>query len=508
MDQKEEIFLSQLRAFRKLIHADTTQCGVFICDMISYLDTHSSEEKQSEYYGMLLNELLCDDVIDDAQLCRQALLPAINAYYAVCSNRTDTEVWADIFERYLGSKTHCRHPLVFADILRICRSAFRGVTAQNAALPLDDEFNLSGLFHKWGELFERYLADGSSYLLLSDAKVRNDVAKYMLSAADGSGSIRVVFPYPGTGIEPLLLLYTMSLIHEVRYGSPLDNVKFILIGDKGGLLRSIDTADNSFDEVFINLKNSFCEQNRLKVKDIKTNLKAIKHKIAIIAAEEWIDKPQSVDIAVINAAYMGCCEIGSDCSLRVPIGLLIYESRNDSIPTNYESVQVIAETFDRAAECAVHYILCQRQNNAQSVGASDTKRASAKSNYIEELYAVRDTFSEKEMKKKLAQSDYIVSEDQMIQYAELLLQAGQYAKSFNVIKQYYESDFDKSYRLLQNILGKCKNKKINDSIERFIVDKEMKPNGFGEAMLEAIVDGIEDYFDANPESVLKDKQWL
>ncbi|MBR3732150.1 MAG: hypothetical protein IKN25_05830 [Spirochaetales bacterium] len=408
--------------------------------MIDYLNTHSSEEQQrQEYYGMLLNELLCDEVVDNAQLCRQTLLPAINAY-AASMGLDDTDIWADVFERYLGAKTDCHHPLVFADILRICRSDFCAALGQNVSLPLDEEFDLSKLFHKWGELFERYLANGSSYLLMMNADARNDIAKYLLSAADGSGSIRVVFPYPGTGIEPLLLLYTMSLIHEVRYGSPLDNVKFILIGDNGGLLRSIDTADNSFDEVFINLKNSFCEQNRLKVKDIKTNLKAIKHKIAIIAAEEWIDKPQSVDIAVINAAYMGCCEIGSDCSLRVPIGLLIYESRNDSIPTNYESVQVIAETFDRAAECAVHYILCQRQNNAQSVGASDTKRASAKSNYIEELYAVRDTFSEKEMKKKLAQSDYIVSEDQMIQYAELLLQAGQYAKSFNVIKQYYETD--------------------------------------------------------------------
>ena len=175
---------------------------------------------------------------------------------------------------------------------------------------------------------------------------------------------------------------------------------------------------------------------------------------------------------------------------------------------NCETVKLITETFDRTSECAVQYLLCRVKNDAESAETADNKTESPKSDYISRLYAVRDTFSEKEMKKKLSGGDYIVSENQMIQYAELLLLAGQYGKSFDVIKQYYETDFDKSYQLLQNILGKCKNNKINESIERFIVDKEMKPNGLGEAMLEAIVDGIEDYFDSNPDSVLKDKQWL
>ena len=482
----EKIFLSQLKNLRRSIHADATQSGVFVCSMIDYLNTHSSEEQQrQEYYGMLLNELLCDEVVGDAQLCRQTLLPAINAY-AAAMGRDDTDIWADVFERYLGAKTDCHHPLVFADILRICRSDFRAAAGQNVGLPLDDEFDLSELIRKWGELFERYLADGSSYLLMLNADARNDIAKYLLSAAESSGSVRVVFPYPGTGIEPLLILYTMSLIYEVKHGSPLDNVKFTLVGDKSGLLRSIDVSDNSFDEVFINLKKTFCEQNRLKVKDIKTTLKSVKHKMNI--QSEWTQKTKAFAFILPD--------------------MFIIESRDGTIVPNCDTVKLITETFDRTSECAVQYLLCRVKKNAESAETADNKTESAKSDYISRLYAVRDTFSEKEMKKKLSSGDYIVSENQMIKYAELLLLAGQYGKSFDVIKQYYETDFDKSYQLLQNILGKCKNNKINEAIERFIVDKEMKPNGLGEAMLEAIVDGIEDYFDSNPDSVLKDKQWL
>ena len=144
----------------------------------------------------------------------------------------------------------------------------------------------------------------------------------------------------------------------------------------------------------------------------------------------------------------------------------------------------------------------------EQTAAKGTKREESQSDYIDKLYQMRHSFSPKEIKKKLAVGDYIVSEEQMIPYAELLAMSAQYAKAYQVIKQHYESDYDKSYRLLQEMLLQCKNNKINEAINRFIIEKEMKPNGFGEAMLEAVIDGIEDYFDTHPESVLKDKQWL
>ena len=499
----EKIFLSQLKNLRRSIHADTAQSGVFVCSMIDYLNTHSTEQQQrQEYYGMLLNELLCDEVVGDAQLCHQTLLPVINAY-AAAMGRDDTDIWADIFERYLGSQTGCHHPIVYADIMRICRSDFRAAAGQNVGLPLDDEFDLSQLFCKWSGLFERYLADRSSWTLLRDADCRNALARFLCSQAECNPSdpLRIVFPFPGIGLEPLLLAYTVSLMSEAMSGRPAE-MKLILLGDPNGPLRSINPNDNNYDEVFINLKQSFCEQNHLKIKELKTTLKSVKRKITVMTAAEWSNKNTVSNWAMLN--YQDEEIIGKFNDT----GNIILECQDSNIPKLYEKNSVIAVTFDREHECEVQYIHCVRKNNPIQTAAAGTNGESAKSDYIGQLYAVRDTFSEKEMKKKLAQSDYIVSEDQMIRYAELLLQAGQYAKSFNVIKQYYETDFDKSYQLLQLILSKCKNKKINDSIERFIVDKEMKPNGFGEAMLEAIVDGIEDYFDANPESVLKDKQWL
>ncbi|MBP5705645.1 MAG: hypothetical protein J6W76_00035, partial [Spirochaetales bacterium] len=146
----EKIFSSQLKNLRRSIHADATQSGVFVCGMIDYLNTHSSEEQQrQEYYGMLLNELLCDEVIDNAQLCHETLLPAINAYYEMFSDRSDTEIWADICERYLGTKTGCHHPLVYADIMRICRSDFHKASSENVTLPLSDDIDLSSVMKQW-----------------------------------------------------------------------------------------------------------------------------------------------------------------------------------------------------------------------------------------------------------------------------------------------------------------------------------------------------------------------
>ena len=518
MNKKEEIFFSQLKNLRRSIHADISQSGVFVCDMLDYIASHIAEQERAEYCGMMLNELLCDDVIDNAQLCQSSLLPAINAYRAAAvSDRTDTEVWVDIFERYIGAKTGCHHPIVYADILRICRSDFHQACSENVSLPLSEDVNLSNVMKQWRTLFERFLQDGSSWTLLRDADCRNALARFLCSQAESHPAepLRIVFPFSGTGIEPLLLAYTVSLMSEAMSGHPAE-MKLVLLGDPAGPLRSMNPNDTNYDETFLNLKKTFCEQNHIKIKDVKTTLKAVKRKITVMTAEEWRIREQSQMTRGQNQMTRGHAPLSSDFAvINFPDGDIIGDFENiilecsgRDIPKLYESKSVIISSFDKEHECEVKFIHCVRKNMPEQTAAEGTNRESPKGNYIEQLYAVRHSFSPKEMKKKLAVGDYIVSEKQMIQYAELLAMSAQYGKAFQVIRQHFESDYDKSYQLLQEMLLQCKNNKINEAINRFIVEKEMKPNGFGEAMLEAVIDGIEDYFDTHPDSVLKDKQWL
>jgi hypothetical protein len=160
----------------------------------------------------------------------------------------------------------------------------------------------------------------------------------------------------------------------------------------------------------------------------------------------------------------------------------------------------ILEYVDNSKDCVRHFTECSL--------VEKTEKNKPKQIKFDEIFTQRLSYSKQQMKMLLAKTGFIVNQSDMLKYAELLYLSGQYSKSFDLIKQHYQIDADYAYRLLNYITQNCKNQKLNQSINNFIIDKALDKEGFGQAMLEAIVDGVDDYFDKNPSSVLKDKHWL
>jgi len=92
--------------------------------------------------------------------------------------------------------------------------------------------------------------------------------------------------------------------------------------------------------------------------------------------------------------------------------------------------------------------------------------------------------------------------------ADLYASINLFSKAFALVKENYEADYSLSYKILSDIRDKSKNNKLKLSAERFIIDKKIKEMGFSSELVEAIAEEIDDYFDDNPNSILKRKIWL
>ncbi|MBP7554396.1 MAG: hypothetical protein KA885_13300, partial [Spirochaetes bacterium] len=125
-----------------------------------------------------------------------------------------------------------------------------------------------------------------------------------------------------------------------------------------------------------------------------------------------------------------------------------------------------------------------------------------------DLYEKKEALSPKELKRILNNNKYELSKKDSIKLADLYSSICLFSKAFSLVKENYEADYSLSYKILSDIRDKSKNNKLKLSVESFIIEKKVKEMGFSSELVEAIAEEIDDYFDENPNSILKRKIWL
>ena len=139
--------------------------------------------------------------------------------------------------------------------------------------------------------------------------------------------------------------------------------------------------------------------------------------------------------------------------------------------------------------------------------APQTNEKNADASFYE-IYEKKEKLSPKEIKKLLNDNKFNLSKKNIIKMADLYASINLFSKAFALVKENYEADYSLSYKILSDIRDKSKNNKLKLSAERFIIDKKIKEMGFSSELVEAIAEEIDDYFDDNPNSILKRKIWL
>ncbi len=491
--------ISQIKNLRKLLHAQSD--GVQIYDFLSAL-VRSVEKciDESEVYNglcLILDEILNYRYIVDNIVDNTILQFTIKKFTQHCE-LSNYAVWGIVFAKLYGRQYGFNHPIIFADIAYFASQHLSKKIGSSGWLNFDfDGTDLAEMLKILYNEFREILKKGSTFSLYLEEKPRNALVKYLYDKCAGSSKTnKIFFPLSKTFVEPIVIAYLLSLRCEAVNGKLPDNFAFYVGKTDAAFESKIQKVYSYYEEFFLKIKTAFAAQNNINIKSIKTNLKTIKKQI-IEKSDKDLEKIR-FDYAIINP--FNCEILQAQCCCNCD--KIIAEVDTDTCLTNLGLSwnNEIAVFSDRDSDKMHHLTECTK--------IEENVTAKPKQVQFDEIFTQRLSYSGQQMKMLLAKSNFIVSQENMLKYGELLYLAGQYSKSFDLIKQHYMIDPDYAYRLLNYITQNCKNNKLNQSINSFIIDRALDKEGFGQAMLEAIVDGVDDYFEDNPGSVLKDKHWL
>ena len=127
-----------------------------------------------------------------------------------------------------------------------------------------------------------------------------------------------------------------------------------------------------------------------------------------------------------------------------------------------------------------------------------------KSGSLDKLYDNQKEFEIEDIKNELRsiEEKNISSHSDLYKYAEILSNAGFHSKSYEIIKKIYKSNYNKTDKILSNIIENTKNEKLKKSVVNFIKFNKIKESIFSEELFNAVKEEVDTY--------LKDKntKWI
>jgi hypothetical protein len=519
---KNDLFDKQILNLRRKISSFDNYKDIEdeIDGIFNYIQNNWKELEFFTKFDILIEELLSERVTKDKIYCSTFLIKYLNIYIDLI--KTDFyNSWGVIFSKILKFKLNFNFPEIYSYVLKFNAGLFANIFKNvDLAFPLERDLPLTDIIREWKAVFEEIIANSSSYVLLFDAQTRNRIALYLYEYLKSNNSLSIWFPFAGIGIEPLLFSYIINLLVEADGEKGLEYKFKIYCSDRqfDGLKKGIEQSP--FEEIFFRIKKDFANQNGIEVKNIKTNMKIAKRSIILEKSDliykgETLDK--TVDFALINSLKMSrydeyrnkICKIFKSVDSISPKTKFIYEVKSkfslswDELDINGYDGELLTSNLNCFNDD--NYILFFLAEKIKNAPQTNEKNADAS---FYEIYEKKEKLSPKEIKKLLNDNKFNLSKKNIIKMADLYASINLFSKAFALVKENYEADYSLSYKILSDIRDKSKNNKLKLSAERFIIDKKIKEMGFSSELVEAIAEEIDDYFDDNPNSILKRKIWL
>ena len=531
MNNTDLILQNQLKILKKDIFSSRNHIEIIkiIDNIYEYINKNWKDIDFFSRFDSLINEILIERVVKDKNYCNSFLIKYLNLYIDIIQLDLYNS-WGVIFSKYIGVKLGFRHPKIFADLLMLYPKMFiEEISCNDISFPIyfddknvDDSFPLSNTLIKWSSLYEEIINNSSSYAILYNSKIRNKLVFYLYEYYKKYGTLRIWFPFSGTGIEPLLISYIINLIHEQKNKTQIDNKFQFYLSDHSNAILKNALDSNFMDEVFIQIKNDFCTQNKLKPKDISTSKKSARKKI-IYQDEDLIYKNnvinKDIDFVIINSHKLSnykdkskkdkidktltkLSESFENINIIIELKSDFHIDKTDINFDNFDTIDCISsDFFDKEKDYHLSYFLLkskQKLNNTINI----------KENNFDYYYKNRNDIEPSKLKKIILKNEFSTENINPLQFAELLSLCGLYNRAFDIVKKEYKIDYNLSYKILTIIENNCKNIKISNNARTFINENKIKEMGFSAELLEAIIEEIDDYFLENPDSIIKQKMWL
>lgn len=519
---KSDLFDKQILNLRRKISSFDNYEDIEgeIDGIYNYIKNNWKDLEFFSKFDILLDELLSERVTKDKIYCSTFLIKHLNIYIELI--KTDFyNSWGIIFSKILKSKLNFYFPEIYSCVLKLNSGLFaKSFKNIDLAFPLDKDIPLVEIIREWKIIFEEVVINSSSYTVLFDVKTRNQIVFYLYQYLKKNNSLSIWAPFAGIGIEPLLFSYIINLLIEADGDKNLGTNLKIYCSDRqfDGLKKGFEQS--SFQDIFNKIKKDFADQNGLDLKDFKTNIKTARRSIILedfdlIYKGEILDK--NLDFTLINSLKLSRSDEYRNKINRIfrninsinPKVKFIYEVKS-KFSLSWSELDI--DRYD--GELLTSNFNCFNDDNyslffltKENLNDSQTDEKNTDTCFID-IYAKKEKYSSKKLKKILNNNKYELSKKNTLKLAELYASINLYSKAFSLVKENYEADYSFSYKILSNIRDKSKNNKLASSVERFIIDNKIKEMGFSSELVEAIAEEIEDYFDDNPNSILKRKIWL
>lgn len=475
-------------------------------------------------FDQLISGIVIDRVLKDKNYVNGFFKKYINQYF--CTMKADVyTAWGILFAKILSSKIKLKYPVVFANFFKIYWSKLPVLYSQEELVfPLEENIDLFEIIQSWKEVIDDLLANSSSYTLIFNSHIRNKLVLYLYDFYQKRGSLNIWFPFAGMGIEQLLISYIFNLIFELENNMPaLKNFCILSSGMKDYLYEE-GIKINPFKDLFSKTKEDFARENGIKVKDITITQKNARKKM-IFSKTDFAFSGQIIDrnfeVIIINSLKYSDVIFFQQkllklfnklSSLNKEILLILETQTNFKIELanfsigNYKPVDLIDDIFisannDYFLSYLVFKFQPEQSQEEDSTGEDET--------LFEQLRKKVNNLGAVELKKMLLKIDkkIIKTSKDYLSYALLLAKARLYNKAYDIVKNTYQDDYTQAYKVLVEIIDNCKNHKIVKRCENFIVEKQIKEQGFAAELLDAIVEEY-DKFNDERRRKLEDRDWL
>lgn len=503
---KNKLFTDKLYAIRRLIYGGTD------CKVVGGELDQLYHWLQGKYSGLDLfkridevaDELLSERVLRDESYTESFLKDFLNFYFS----KVETELydaWGIVFAKIFSGERAVIYPGIYAAFFRIYLQQLPELyEVDELIFPLSRELNLFKLFGSWKPVIEEIFFHSSTYTLLFDSLLRNSLVLYLYEQYKEEKPLNIWFPFAGNGIEPLLISYLLHLIHEVESGEKRFKKLAIFCSDHTPELLKRGLNLGPLDNFIGRTKEDFAHENGLKLKEIGASRGAAKRVLHLVEAdfEGTLKLPaDSFSIVIINSVkYSGremierlfdhFRELNRDLQLIVE---LESESEPELKDFNFGGQRAVELLGSR-------FVSGERRDYYQSYLRfelyADTEPVEVKEDSLEELFRIGPTLDKRELKARLEGLDKSCLRESLsyLHYASLLARAKMFKRSYELIRDHYEADYNLSYKSLKAIIRYCKNEKIVKRVETFIIEKQIKEKGFSAELLDAISGEIDRFY--------------
>ena len=298
MLNNDTIIETHFKELHKLIFSDydTKQITEKLDITFDFIKRNYTDTEFTEKLTELINIILIPKVMDKKEYCNSFLSKYIKIYMDELSLNGEY-ILSLILSK--SSKKEQYNKLVLYHIIKLIEE------------PKIEDFLSSIENNLFYEFISKYriilydiLLNSSSYELLTNSKLRNKVILYLYKQYKENLSLNIWFPFAGACIEPMLISYILHLICEVD-GKEISSFNIIASDHNNKILQN-GYKSNIFDSIFEKMKEDFCKENGISIKNIKTSKKKSNKKIHLENID-FLNTPtlpilnKKIDIIIINS---------------------------------------------------------------------------------------------------------------------------------------------------------------------------------------------------------------